>query len=187
MAPSTETEGPNGPASKDTQQEESNFLSELIREEKGKHQGEISRGGGTATQDEIDKVSIHILEKKKQPINAKNKACVKLRIAVLAQEGATSPKFQDLRERTFGDITVTVKEIRAAATAKSTTVRRLARGLRNLAIEAAKEMEIDGNLSKAYRLENPDANPQDLFWVSDFQTFSDNAGMPEALATAKLC
>jgi hypothetical protein len=59
------------------------------------------------------------------------------------------------------------------------TVRKLARGLREQIIRVAVRHNLPGNLSKSYKLENPSFETQDLPWVSDFQTFSDNESMPE--------
>lgn len=179
MAPQNGTELVEGSPPKD--QDESRIFSDLIQEEKAKHTNELTRSGGVATPDEIDRVVVKILTTKNLPLTLKNKASVKLCIAVLAQEGATSPKFSDARERFFGNILIKVKEIRVAALANNTTFRRLARGLRNLAIDAAREIQIDGNLSKAYRLDHPNANSQDLYWVSDFQTLTDNPSMPQEI------
>ena len=36
---------------------------------------------------------------------------------------------------------------------------------------------------KGYKLENPSCDKQDLVWVSDFQTFSENPSMPENVRT----
>lgn len=41
------------------------------------------------------------------------------------------------------------------------------------------DMNIEGNLSKSYLLDNPHAQKEELYWVSDFMTFADNPAMPE--------
>lgn len=51
--------------------------------------------------------------------------------------------------------------------------------VRDDVIKVAVKHGIEGNLSKNYKLENPGFEEQDLIWVSDFQTFSDNPAMPE--------
>lgn len=161
--------------------EESSYIGNLVQQEKAKQDpNALSRSGGVSSREEIDNVVTKILKDKNdiEP-TAKNKAAVKLAIAILAQEGATSPKFAISRNRTFGDITVYVKDVTAAAHANNTTFRRLARGLRNLAVEASTELTIEGNLAKAYRLEHPSAQFQELVWASDFQTFTDNKAMPD--------
>ncbi len=63
------------------------------------------------------------------------------------------------------------------------TARKFARGIRTIIIKVAKHDEIEGNLSKNYKLENPNFDQQDLVWVSDFQTFSEDPAMPEHVKT----
>ena len=43
----------------------------------------------------------------------------------------------------------------------------------------AKIHSIEGNLSKGFKLDFPDYDPEHYPWVSDFQTFSDHEDMPE--------
>jgi hypothetical protein len=76
-------------------------------------------------------------------------------------------------------IDLKVLELRNACKTAGITVRKLARGIRDDVIKVAMKHGIEGNLSKNYKLENPNFDPQDLIWVSDFQTFSENPAMPE--------
>jgi hypothetical protein len=68
--------------------------------------------------------------------------------------------------------------LRTIAKKRSTTVRALACALRSEVIKVARSLEIKGNLSKAYKMEHPNAQMEDLYWVSYFQYFSDDSGMP---------
>lgn len=104
---------------------------------------------------------------------------VKLSVAVLSQEGATSPKFKEGRMCSLFGINVTFSILRKACGKNSTTVRAIARSLRKEALDVAFNFGIEGNLSKSYKLDNPDANISDLIWVSDFQSFSNDPAMPD--------
>ena len=72
-----------------------------------------------------------------------------------------------------------VSEMLIALKANGLTARKFVRGIRSIIIKVAQMNEIEGNLSKNYKLENPGFDQQDLYWVSDFQTFNDDPGMPE--------
>lgn len=63
------------------------------------------------------------------------------------------------------------------------TVRKFSRGIRNVVIKVATKLNIEGNLAKNYKMEFPTCDKQDLIWVSDFQTFSDNPAMPDQVKT----
>jgi hypothetical protein len=55
----------------------------------------------------------------------------------------------------------------------------MGRALSKMAIKAAKTFDIEGNLAKSYKLTYPNASREELYYVSDFQTFADISEMPE--------
>jgi hypothetical protein len=59
------------------------------------------------------------------------------------------------------------------------TPQKFAREIRDFILKIAAEFNLEGNLSKKYKLENPNCDKQDLIWVSDFQTFLENPSMPD--------
>jgi hypothetical protein len=97
----------------------------------------------------------------------------------LCQEGATSPKFSEKKKVTLYGIDLKVEEPRQAWNLHKITVRKLARGLQNDIIRVASTRLMETNLHKLEKLENPNYDKQDRVWVSDFQTFNDNASMPD--------
>ena len=138
----------------------------------------IPKSDGIASEKEINDIAEEILRSQKVPITNTNRRKVRLAIGLLAQEGATSPRFTQTRTSSEFGITLSVKQLTELTKNRKTTIRRLARGLRTEAILAAKLFEVEGNLSKQYKLDNPTAQLQELIWVSDFQTFSNDSSMP---------
>jgi hypothetical protein len=162
----------------DTQGED--LMEKILIESKERTEQMLAPGGGTATEKEIQDVITAILRKKKMDQTEKNRMGVRLSIAHLAQEGATSPKFAETREiGIYTGISIRAGDVREAAKNCNTTIRKLARALRKEAIKVAQTHDIEGNLAKRYKLENPDYQKQELYWVSDFQTFSEEPEMPE--------
>ena len=133
-----------------------------------------------ATKTEIVAVISEILRTKNIPITTESLTNATCAVAVLCQEGATSPKFKESRiNRSFG-IAISVKEVRKACTTVGVdTVRKLARGMKDKIFEISQKLCLEGNLSKLYKLDCLDYDPQDLVWVSDFQTFNRNPQMPD--------
>ena len=80
-------------------------------------------------------------------------------------------------------VEVKVSDLRDACSKAGITVRKYARGIRDQVIKVAQKHQLEGNLAKGYKLENPSCDKQDLVWVSDFQTFSENPSMPENVRT----
>lgn len=136
-----------------------------------------------ATPQEIDSVISAIMTQKKIPNTQDGYNRVLATVAHLAQIGATSPKFADSRLITDYGIEVRAGDLKDACKKNGITVRKFARGIRNDIIKVATAYNISGNLSKNYKLENPACDAQDLVWVSDFQTFSENQAMPEHVRT----
>lgn len=134
---------------------------------------------GIASPKEINTIVEDLLTQAKLPINNTNKRKMRLTIALLAQEGATSPKFPQTRVSNEFGMSLEVSTLTATVKKHKTTIRRVARGLREEAIMVADLYTVEGNLSKQYKLENPTAQFQELKWVSDFQTFSNEPSMPE--------
>ena len=137
----------------------------------------FNRTAGTPTEDEVNEVVKLLLKDTSQQDTVTNINRVKLTIGQFSQEGATSPKFSSTHTSSEFGITLTVDQVRKAATAKGLTIRKLARALSNEAKIAAQTLKIEGNLSKQYKLFNPKAQFQELMWASDFFTFSDDPSM----------
>lgn len=136
-----------------------------------------------ATQSEIEQVVNSIIAQKKLPATQDSFNKVLLTTSHLVQIGATSPKYSATRTITDYGVDIKVGDLRDACSKAGITVRKYARGIRNFVIKVAQKHQIEGNLAKGYKLENPAADKQDLVWVSDFQTFSDNPSMPENVRT----
>lgn len=141
----------------------------------------IPANSGVASKQEINGVLVDILAAKKLPITQDNFNKVLTSACHLAQEGATSPKFAENRKIDIYGVTVKVSDLRQSCKKMGITVRKLARGLQNEIVAVAKRRNIEGNLSKSYKIENPNYDLQDLIWVSDFQTFNENPAMPESV------
>jgi hypothetical protein len=135
-------------------------------------------GTGVADHTEIDKVIKDILKQKNLVESQENYNRILCSCALHCQQGATSPKYADSRMVVEYGISLKVSEMRAALKAAGITARKFARGIRNVIIKVAKSYLVEGNLSKAYKLENPNFDQQDLVWVSDFQTFNEDPAMP---------
>jgi hypothetical protein len=131
----------------------------------------------------MENVVKNILINKKLPDTDENKVNVKLTIALLAQEGATSPRFTETRQLGVFGVTISVREIREECRRNNTTFRRLARSLANFAIKAAIAFDMDGNLAKSFQLAVPDATKEELIYASDFQTFSGDPALPPRTKT----
>lgn len=138
---------------------------------------------GIATEETVEIVCKEILAELKLTQSDTNVNKTKLTIATLAQEGATSPRFTESRTCSLFGINLSVALLRKSSKKHSTTVRALARALRSEAIKVATAFEIEGNLSKSYKLQFPSAQKTDLYWVSDFQSFSSDPAMPDNIRT----
>ena len=141
------------------------------------------QGSGTGVADprEIDKVIYEIARMKGWGMDLELYNRILASAALLCQQGATSPKFADSRVAPEYDVYLKVSEFRAALKVTGITARKFARGIRGIIIKVARLHGLEGNLSKSYKLEVPNADAQDLIWVSDFQTFSDDPAMPEGV------
>lgn len=135
--------------------------------------------GSVATQDQVDAIILELVKREKLEEITDNKTKVRLTIAHMCQIGATSPRFADSRIIDDYGCRFTVGSLREACKRNGTTVRKVARFLRNIIIRIAAKFGLEGNLAKAYKLENTEFDIQELIWVADFQTFSDNPAMPE--------
>jgi hypothetical protein len=124
-----------------------------------------------------------LITKKKLPKTQENFNKTLVTAAHLVQIGATSPKFAATRMIPDYGVDIRVGELRDACSKAGITVRKFARGIRDTVVKVAQKHQIEGNLAKGYKLENPDFDKQDLAWVSDFQTFSDNPSMPDNVRT----
>jgi hypothetical protein len=96
----------------------------------------------------------------------------------MCQIGGTSPKLAESRKVPDYGMNITVGNVRESCKKAGTTLRKVARALRDLIIKIGQNHYIEGNLSKSYKLDNPNCDLQELVWVSDFQRFSDNAAIP---------
>ena len=138
----------------------------------------LGNNSGVASTQEVEAITENILAQIKAPIDSRNKNKVLATIAVLVQEGATSPRFSESYTCELFHITVSVKNLRKACVDNRTTVRKLARAIRDHALTVSTKLGIEGNLSKTFKLQYQDYQTEELYWVSDFQTFSDNPAMP---------
>jgi hypothetical protein len=139
----------------------------------------IGAGTGIASEQEIDTTMKTILINKKIPLNQENFNKTVVTVCHMVQEGATSPKYAESKMVPNYGLYFKVGDLRAACKSSGITVRKLARGLKDEIIKIAARYDIEGNLAKNYKLDNPQFDPQDLIWVSDFQTFSENPAMPQ--------
>ena len=103
--------------------------------------------------------------------------------AHLVQIGATSPKFASTRMITDYRVEGKTSDLRESCSRAAITVRKFSRSIKNVVIKVATQLNIEGNLAKNYKMEFPTCDKQDLIWVSDFQTFSDNPAMPDQVKT----
>ena len=156
-------------------------IDELLSEAKVKVTNESS--SAVATPQEIDAVINTIMTNKKIPQNQKDYTKVLVTTAHLVQIGATSPKFAESRMVTDYGLDIRAGDLKEACKRNGITVRKYARGIRDQVTKVATAYNISGNLAKNYKLENPACDIQDLIWVSDFQTFSENPAMPEHVKT----
>jgi len=143
--------------------------------------GEIS--SAVATETEVDSVISGIIATKKMAQSQENFNKVLTTTAHLVQIGATSPKFASTRMITDYGVDVRTSDLRESCSKNGITVRKFARGIRNVVIKVSTKFNIEGNLAKNYKMEFPTCDKQDLIWVSDFQTFSDNPAMPDQVKT----
>jgi hypothetical protein len=134
---------------------------------------------GVASRQQIEALVRYVLTAKKLAVTQENFNKVLASACHLAQEGATSPKFAENRAVSILWSHSFFGELRDACKKANVTVRKLARGLKDEIIKVATRHRIEGNLSKMYKIENLNYSPQELVWVSDFQTFNDNPAMPE--------
>lgn len=136
-------------------------------------------GTGVASPQEVDAVVKGLMQAKKIPITQSNYNRVYLTCCQMVQEGATSPKYAGSRLVTDYGVVIKVDDFRASLKSAGLTARKFARGVKDDVIKVAKTHRLEGNLSKSYKLDFPDYDTQDLPWVSDFQTFSENPAIPE--------
>lgn len=156
---------------------------EIIKEGK---KTETYRGSGVTPPELVKKICEDLIKNKKtsyDSISYDNILKTKLCIGALAQEGATSPRFADTRTGEYYNANIMVKDIRDVCKKYNTTYRRLARALEYHAIHAAGLYGIPGNLSKAFKLDYPDASAEELRFASDFLTFSNHPQIPERTKT----
>lgn len=141
----------------------------------------VDSGTGTATQEEANAVIKAILDSKKLEENKENFSKVTCSVAYLIQGGATSPKCADSKKVDYFGIELKVSDLRFACKTVGITIRKFARGIRHIIVKVAKSFGMEGNLAKAYKLENPGYDKQDLIYVSDFNTFSDDTDIPDVV------
>lgn len=133
---------------------------------------------GVATKEQIDNVVSDLIKKEKKANTSENYHKTLVTLAYMCQLGATSRKFLQSRKiREFG-LNITVGNFIESCKKHDTTPRKFARAIRNEIIKVATHFNLEGNLAKTYKLDFPSHEKQDLIWVSDFQTFSDNPAMP---------
>jgi len=132
-----------------------------------------------ASPQQVNNIIISLIGKMKISKNANNFNLTFVTVAHACQRGATSPKYPDSAMVTDYGIELKISDLRKSCSENGTTVRKLARTIRDQIIEVAKKHNLEGNLSKRYKLDNPDYDEQHLIWVSDFNTFSENPAMPQ--------
>jgi len=143
--------------------------------------GEVS--SAVATETEIDTVISGIITSKRMAQSQENFNKVFTTSAHLVQIGATSPKFASTRMITDYGVEGKTSDLRESCSRAAITVRKFSRSIKNVVIKVATQLNIEGNLAKNYKMEFPTCDKQDLIWVSDFQTFSDNPAMPDQVKT----
>lgn len=136
---------------------------------------------GIATKQEVDKVIKKIMVEKNMPLTQDIYNRVYVTVCHLLQIGATSPKFAESRKILDYNVDFKAGDLKYACKYVGITVRKLGRGMKDEVVKVAKKHNLEGNLSKNYKLQNPDFDQQDLIWVSDFQTFSNDPSMPEKI------
>lgn len=155
-------------------------LNSVLMETKASSPKPIETGSNAvATKEEVNLVIAEIAKAKNIKITHATYSRILCTIAHIVQDGATSPKQADSKKVTEYGIELKVGELRAYCKKTGLTVRKLARGIRKPVIEVAQAFQLEGNLAKSYKLQNPQYEEQDLIWVSDFQTFSKDPSMPE--------
>lgn len=152
-------------------------LDKVLESTKAKVTNESSAAVATPT--EVDNVVTTVLQTKKIAVTPENFSRALATLAHLVQMGATSPKFAASRMVTDYGLDIKAGDLRDACNKNGITVRKFARGIRNEVVKVASRFQIEGNLAKNYKIENPSCDAQDLIWVSDFQTFSNNPAMPD--------
>lgn len=134
---------------------------------------------GIATPNEIDLVIGTIITEKKLEASQATYNKVLVTLAHMCQRGATSPKYAESITILDYGVSLKVGDLKFACKKNGITVRKFARGIRGTIIKLAKKFNIEGNLAKSYKLTVQDYDVQDLIWVSDFNTFSDDPEIPE--------
>lgn len=135
---------------------------------------------GVATRAEINLVVSHIIKDRKEVDSPELRDKIMVNAGALLQQGATSPQFEKNRESFIWNYRLTNRTLdNAIHKVSGLTARKLARGMREEIMALAIRMRIPGNLSKRYKIDNPLAGINELIWVSDFNTFSNNPAMPE--------
>ena len=133
--------------------------------ESAKLKPKLGSATGVANKMEVDAVIKSIIKTKGLPENEDSYNRVMASCASHCQQGATSPKYADSRTVVEYRISLKVSEMRVALKANGLTARKFARGIRSTIIKVAQMNEIEGNLSKNYKLENAGFDQQDLYWV----------------------
>lgn len=138
---------------------------------------------GQASQSELDEIFQKFRQYKTPhlPDNPTTKSQFIASIVYLAQCGTTSPNFNENRSCPhfgFAWLTAGIARNIMRSVNRSLTFRKVARSYRKEAIAVAKRFELEGNLAKAYKLDNPTATMEQLIYVSDFNTFSDDPTIP---------
>lgn len=165
------------PSTSSNAETEEELILKILQNSKKKSNKSID-SGGVSSSAQVEKVIKDLLDRQKMSSTSENIVKVKLTIAHLCQIGATSPKFSSTRTIMDYGCNFTAGNLTEVCKKNDTTVRKLARALRDLIVTVASQNNLEGNLSKTYKLDYPNHDKQDLIWTSDFQTFSDNPAMP---------
>ena len=123
-----------------------------------------------ASEQEVEKIINSLSEEKKI-----NHAKVLVIIAILMQQGATSPKTPG--NKIYSEITVDDLRRHTKLVNDKLTLRRLARSLKQNIAEIILTMgddAIEGNLAKKMKIEFGEITKEEAVWASDFQTYNEN-------------
>lgn len=137
-------------------------------------------GNNEATPEQVTTALNHIhnsINKKTQEKSTPQDTA--LATCILLQKGGTATGMKSSASCTFKTAKVTKKELNEACNSAKITPRKLARALSSKIANISLILDIPGNQSKNYRLDNPNCTSEDLVWASDFQTF--NPECPEQI------
>lgn len=101
---------------------------------------------------------------------------VAITVVCLVQKGATSPKTPGGTKFAYNTALTSVEQIRKACREEKITVRQFARGMKDKIIDFMLSLgddALEGNLSKAMKLELKGVTREEAIWASDFQTYND--------------